>query len=160
LNSDQLGRARDAYREVQARHDVCIFTGLGKLLKLPQDIVRINQTVMELQQLMNDMALMVEQDQNKINVIEKNATQVQDDTEKGFVPRLMGLNWIADINKLRWNYKGKTVCTESSSKAYYMLLDRGGHSSHHCLGGRLEGMYSWFCHLITSVDVPLSTVWA
>lgn len=80
---------------------MCIFTGLGKLLKLPQDIVRINQTVMELQQLMNDMALMVEQDQNKINVIEKNATQVQDDTEKGFVPRLMGLNWIADINKLR-----------------------------------------------------------
>jgi t-SNARE complex subunit (syntaxin) len=61
--------------------------------------VRINQTVIELQQLMNDMALMVEQDQNKINVIEKTAAQVRDDTERGFVPRLPGLNISTDIDK-------------------------------------------------------------
>jgi t-SNARE complex subunit (syntaxin) len=72
---------------------------LRGLLTFPQDIVHINQTVMELQQLMNDMALMVEQDQNKINVIEKTAAQVRDDTERGFVPCLLGLNSGTDIDK-------------------------------------------------------------
>jgi t-SNARE complex subunit (syntaxin) len=54
---------------------------------------------MELQQLMNDMALMVEQDQNKINVIEKTAAQVRDDAERGFVPCLLGLNSGTEIDK-------------------------------------------------------------
>ncbi|PVG02785.1 t-SNARE [Serendipita vermifera] len=42
MHSDQLGRARNAYQDVQARH---------------QELVRINETITELAQLMADMAL-------------------------------------------------------------------------------------------------------
>ncbi len=42
----------------------------------------------ELSQMMNDMALLVEQDQDKINQIEKNTAAVEVDTEKAYVLHL------------------------------------------------------------------------
>lgn len=68
MNSDQFGRARQAYREVQARHN---------------DILKIAETMNELQQLMNDMALMVEEQGETINQIEQTANVVEKDVETG-----------------------------------------------------------------------------
>lgn len=69
LNSDQLGRSRAAYREVQERHN---------------DIVKITETMRELQQLMNEMAMMVEEQGEVIENVEKTMAEVETEVETGY----------------------------------------------------------------------------
>ncbi|KAG8807162.1 Plasma membrane t-SNARE, secretory vesicle fusion [Serendipita sp. 399] len=68
MNNDQYRKVQDAYHAVQARNN---------------DIQRITQTMVELSQLMNDLALAVEKDEDKIRVIEQNAVKIEKDTEVG-----------------------------------------------------------------------------
>ncbi|KAG8827117.1 Plasma membrane t-SNARE, secretory vesicle fusion [Serendipita sp. 401] len=68
LMNNHQRKAQDAYHAVQARHN---------------DILRITKTMVELSQLMDDLALAVEQDQDKINIIESNAEKVEKDAEQG-----------------------------------------------------------------------------
>jgi len=68
LNSDQYGRSRAAYREVQERHN---------------DIVKITETMAELQQLINDMAMMVEEQGEIIQNVEQTTAIAEKDVETG-----------------------------------------------------------------------------
>jgi len=87
LNSDQFGRARAAYREVQERHN---------------DIVKITETVAELQQLMNDMAVMVEEQGETINAIEQTADVVEKDVETGYKHTEAAKKSAISARKKRW----------------------------------------------------------
>jgi len=87
LNSDQFGRARAAYREVQERHN---------------DIVKITETVAELQQLMNDMAMMVEEQGETINAIEQTADVVEKDVETGYKHTEAAKKSAISARKKRW----------------------------------------------------------
>jgi syntaxin 1B/2/3 len=69
LNSDQFGRSRAAYREVQERHN---------------DILKITETMRELQQLMNDMAMMVEEQGETIQNVEQTTAIAEKDVETGY----------------------------------------------------------------------------
>jgi syntaxin 1B/2/3 len=68
MNSNRYGESRQAYREVQERHE---------------DIKRIERTLAELAQLFNDMSVLVEQQDETINVIETQAAGVEKDVETG-----------------------------------------------------------------------------
>lgn len=68
LQSNRYGQANSAYKEVQQRHE---------------DIKRIEQTLTELAQLFNDMAMMIEQQDETINVVEQQAVGVNKDMEDG-----------------------------------------------------------------------------
>jgi len=68
MNSNRYGESRAAYREVQERH---------------ADIQRIERTIAELAQLFNDMSILVEQQDETINIIEAQATEVEKDVETG-----------------------------------------------------------------------------
>ena len=68
LSSNRHGQANSAYREVQARHE---------------DIQRIEQTLTELAQLFNDMAMMIEQQDETIVEAETQAAAVHKDMEDG-----------------------------------------------------------------------------
>jgi syntaxin 1B/2/3 len=68
MNSNRYGESRAAYREVQERHE---------------DIKRIERTIAELAQLFNDMSILVEQQDETINTIEAQATEVEKDVETG-----------------------------------------------------------------------------
>ncbi|CCA69239.1 related to SSO1-syntaxin-related protein [Serendipita indica DSM 11827] len=86
MNSDQLGKAKTAYRNVQTRHE---------------ELLRITQTMAELTQMMNDMALMVEQDQEKIAQIEKNTAAVEADTEKALNETRKARTWAEKAREKR-----------------------------------------------------------
>ncbi|KAF8325233.1 uncharacterized protein EI90DRAFT_3129066 [Cantharellus anzutake] len=66
--SNRYGESRAAYREAQDRH---------------ADIRRIERTVEELGHLFNEMAVLVAQDDDKINAVQQTAARVADDLEKG-----------------------------------------------------------------------------
>ncbi|KIK98856.1 hypothetical protein PAXRUDRAFT_823410 [Paxillus rubicundulus Ve08.2h10] len=67
-SSNRYGDSRQAYREVQERH---------------QDIQRIETTLVELGQLFNDMALLIDQQDNQIIDIEEKAAGVEANTQHG-----------------------------------------------------------------------------
>jgi len=68
--SNRYGESRAAYKEVQDRH---------------QDIKRIEVTLSELAELVNDMAVIINEDDDKINDIAKQAEGAQADVEQGLV---------------------------------------------------------------------------
>lgn len=68
--NNRLGESRAAYREVQERH---------------QDLQRIEQTIGELAQLFNDMAILVEEQGEQVKAIEAATQNVQTDTEAAYV---------------------------------------------------------------------------
>lgn len=68
--NNRLGESRAAYREVQERH---------------QDLQRIEQTIGELAQLFNDMAILVEEQGEQVKAIEATTQNVQVDTEAACV---------------------------------------------------------------------------
>ncbi|KAI0256748.1 t-SNARE [Lactifluus subvellereus] len=68
MSSNRYGESRAAYREVQERHE---------------DIKRIERTIAELAQLFNDMSILVEQQDETINIIEAQASEVEKDVETG-----------------------------------------------------------------------------
>ncbi|KAF8136695.1 t-SNARE [Boletus edulis] len=67
-SSSRYGESRQAYREVQERH---------------QDIQRIEVTLAELAQIFNDMAVLLSQQDEQITSIETKAIGVEEDTRKG-----------------------------------------------------------------------------
>ncbi|PVG02784.1 t-SNARE [Serendipita vermifera] len=87
MNSDQFGRARAAYREVQERHN---------------DILKITETVAELQQLMNDMAMMVEEQGETINTIEQTTAIAEKDVETGYKHTEEAKKSAISARKKRW----------------------------------------------------------
>ncbi|QRV93242.1 syntaxin protein [Ceratobasidium sp. AG-Ba] len=69
LSSSQLlGESRAAYREVQQRHD---------------EVKKIEKTMTELAQLFSDMSVVVAQQDDTLDAIEKNAAKVETDIEYG-----------------------------------------------------------------------------
>lgn len=68
MNSDQFGKARTVYNNAQERH---------------HDLQRIERTMADLQDLMEDMALHVHEQGEKVTLIEKNAAKAKDDIENG-----------------------------------------------------------------------------
>jgi len=67
-NSSRYGESRAAYREVQDRH---------------QDFLKIERTITELAQLMNDMAVLIDEQDQVVNNIEETTKKVEYDTEQG-----------------------------------------------------------------------------
>jgi syntaxin 1B/2/3 len=70
LNSNRYGAARGAYREVQERH---------------AEIQKIEKTLTELAQMFNEMAMLVEQQDEAVAQIETQAQGVDHDIKEGCV---------------------------------------------------------------------------
>ncbi|KIM29072.1 hypothetical protein M408DRAFT_127739 [Serendipita vermifera MAFF 305830] len=87
LNSDQFGRSRAAYREVQERHN---------------DILKITETMRELQQLMNDMAMMVEEQGETIQTVEQTTAVAEKDVETGYKHTETAKKSAISARKKRW----------------------------------------------------------
>jgi len=68
MDSNRYGESRAAYREVQTRHE---------------EIQNIERTLEELAQLFNDMALLVEKDEDNLNMVHDLAVNIDDDTRQG-----------------------------------------------------------------------------
>jgi syntaxin 1B/2/3 len=68
LNSNRYGAARGAYREVQERH---------------AEIQKIEKTLTELAQMFNEMAMLVEQQDEAVVNIETQAQGVDNDVKEG-----------------------------------------------------------------------------
>jgi len=87
MNSNRYGESRAAYREVQERHE---------------DIKRIERTMAELAQLFNDMSIMVEQQDETINVIEAQASEVEKDVETGLGYTEKAVTSARSARRKRW----------------------------------------------------------
>ncbi|CDZ98539.1 SNARE protein Syntaxin 1 and related proteins [Phaffia rhodozyma] len=87
LSSNRYGQASSAYKEVQQRHE---------------DIQRIERTLTELAQLFNDMAMLIEQQDETINVVEQQATQVNQDMETGNEQLDKGIVSARKARRKRW----------------------------------------------------------
>jgi len=87
MNSNRYGESRAAYREVQERHE---------------DIKRIERTISELAQLFNDMSILVEQQDETINTIEAQATEVEKDVETGLGYTEKAVTSARSARKKRW----------------------------------------------------------
>lgn len=68
LNANRRGEAKTALAEVQARH---------------QELLKLEKTMAELNQLFNDMEELVIEQQENIEVIDKNLEEAQQDVEQG-----------------------------------------------------------------------------
>lgn len=68
LNANRRGEAKTALAEVQARH---------------QELLKLEKTMAELTQLFNDMEQLVVEQQENIDVIDKNVEDAQQDVEQG-----------------------------------------------------------------------------
>lgn len=68
LNANRRGEAKTALAEVQARH---------------QELLKLEKTMAELTQLFNDMEQLVVEQQENIEVIDKNVEDAQQDVEQG-----------------------------------------------------------------------------
>jgi len=87
MNSNRYGESRAAYREVQERHE---------------DIKRIERTIAELAQLFNDMSILVEQQDETINIIEAQASEVEKDVETGLGYTEKAVTSARSARKKRW----------------------------------------------------------
>jgi len=87
MSSNRYGESRAAYREVQERHE---------------DIKRIEQTIAELAQLFNDMSILVEQQDETINIIEAQASEVEKDVETGLGYTEKAVSSARAARKKRW----------------------------------------------------------
>jgi syntaxin 1B/2/3 len=87
MNSNRYGESRAAYREVQERHE---------------DIKRIERTIAELAQLFNDMSILVEQQDETINIIEAQATEVEKDVETGLGYTEKAVTSAKSARRKRW----------------------------------------------------------
>jgi syntaxin 1B/2/3 len=74
LNSNRYGAARGAYREVQERH---------------AEIQKIEKTLTELAQMFNEMAMLVEQQDEAVAQIETQAQGVDHDVREGYVAMIV-----------------------------------------------------------------------
>lgn len=68
LNANRRGEAKTALAEVQARH---------------QELLKLEKTMAELTQLFNDMEELVIEQQQNVDVIDKNVEEAQQDVEQG-----------------------------------------------------------------------------
>jgi len=87
LMSTRMGESKAAYREVQERHE---------------DIKKIEQTIAELAQLFNDMAILVEEQGETINAIEQTTMTVEKDTEQGLQHTEKAKDSARSARKKRW----------------------------------------------------------
>ncbi|KAF9246216.1 t-SNARE [Melanogaster broomeanus] len=86
-SSNRYGDSRQAYREVQERH---------------QDIQRIEATIEELAQLFSDMAVLVEQQTKQFDDIEATAAGVEADTNKGISEVDVAIKHARAARRKRW----------------------------------------------------------
>ncbi|KIK61787.1 hypothetical protein GYMLUDRAFT_42834 [Collybiopsis luxurians FD-317 M1] len=87
LLNNRYGESRTAYREVQERHE---------------DVKRIEKTLGELAQLFNDMSVIVEQQQEQVEDIEKTAGIVEQETEAGLQHTEKAVVWARAARHKRW----------------------------------------------------------
>lgn len=85
--STRYSDARNAYREVQERHE---------------DIKRIAQTMQELQELFNDMAMLVERQDEQIQTIEATAVDVEQNMEGAHKQIEKGVVSAKKARRKRW----------------------------------------------------------
>ncbi|KAI6045408.1 t-SNARE [Pisolithus marmoratus] len=86
-SSNRYGESRQAYREVQERH---------------QDIQRIEHTLAELAQLFNDMATLIEQQQEKVDNLDTRAAEVDTDTKRGTEQVEVAVGHARSARRKRW----------------------------------------------------------
>ncbi|KAI5990582.1 t-SNARE [Pisolithus marmoratus] len=94
-SSNRYGESRQAYREVQERH---------------QDIQRIEHTLAELAQLFNDasrsltrrMATLIEQQQEKVDNLDTRAAEVDADTKRGTEQVEVAVGHARSARRKRW----------------------------------------------------------
>ncbi|KAF8557234.1 t-SNARE [Imleria badia] len=86
-SSTRYGESRQAYREVQERH---------------QDIQRIEVTLAELAQLFNDMATLISQQDEQVASIETKAIGVEEDTRKGVGEVDLAIKHARSARRKRW----------------------------------------------------------
>ena len=120
LMNNRQGESRAAYREVQERH---------------QDLQRIEQTIAELAQLFNDMAILVEEQGEQVKAIEATTQNVQVDTEAGCVlPRYLA-------RAIRLTSLSVASCIQKKRKCRQCRQGRsGGFASSLC---SLSSLSSW-----------------
>ncbi|KZV89827.1 syntaxin-like protein [Exidia glandulosa HHB12029] len=87
MSSNRYGDSRAAYREVQARH---------------ADIKKIEKTLTELAQLVQDMSLLVEQQDEQVNAIGTNAQDIDHNVEEGHKEVVTAVDHARRARKLRW----------------------------------------------------------
>lgn len=115
LNTNRMGQARGAYREVQDRH---------------VEIQKIERTMGELAQMFNEMSMLVEQQDEAITHVEAQTQQVDSDIARG--------NTEIDgaIIKAKKARRKKWICFWIISEC--LLLRVADPSSHHPL-------HCWYC---------------
>jgi len=86
-SSNRYGESRQAYREVQERH---------------QDIQRIETTLAELAQLFNDMAVLVTQHDEQITSVETKVVGAEDDTRRGVEEVDVAIKHARAARRKRW----------------------------------------------------------
>jgi len=86
-SSTRYSESRMAYREAQERHE---------------EILRIEQNIAELAQLMNDMSILVAQGDEQIDNIETTAANVQNDMEQGVKQTEQAVVHARRARKMRW----------------------------------------------------------
>lgn len=86
-SSNRYGESRQAFREVQERH---------------QDIQRIEVTLAELAQLFNDMAILIAQQDDQIAFAETKAIGVEEDTRRGGTEVDTAVKHARSARRKRW----------------------------------------------------------
>ncbi|KDQ60703.1 hypothetical protein JAAARDRAFT_124926 [Jaapia argillacea MUCL 33604] len=86
-SSTRYGESRAAYREVQERHE---------------DILRIEQTISELAQLFSDMSILIQQQDEQIDNIQKSAIGVAADTEAAHDHTVKAVKSARGARRKRW----------------------------------------------------------
>ncbi|KAF9227551.1 t-SNARE, partial [Gyrodon lividus] len=86
-SSNRYGDSRQAYREVQERHE---------------DIQRIETTLVELAQLFSDMAVLIEQQNNQIIDVEAKTAGVEEDTKRGISEVDVAIKHARAARRKRW----------------------------------------------------------
>ncbi|KAI0724092.1 t-SNARE [Fomitopsis betulina] len=86
-NTTRYGESRQAYREVQDRH---------------QDILRIERTLEELAQMFNDMSVLVTQQEESIDAIQNTAQDVEHNTEQGLKQTEKAVVHARRARRMRW----------------------------------------------------------
>ncbi|KZT67693.1 t-SNARE [Daedalea quercina L-15889] len=86
-SSTRYGESRQAYREVQDRH---------------QDILRIERTLEELAQMFNDMSVLVNQQEESIDAINNTAQDVEYNTEQGLKQTEKAVVHARRARRMRW----------------------------------------------------------
>ena len=88
--------------QLKSNRSATASTVLGAVRARHNDIQKIERTMIELQQLMEDLATAVVLQEEPVQAMEQNTTKVKDDTEAGNVQLDKGIEHARRARKLKW----------------------------------------------------------